>query len=67
MNIFLLLVLVSAFGYLACNLGADKRPGHSSYRLKPVIAIVVVVVIGLLIWPVVGPALLPVFSSLGIK
>lgn len=53
----LLLGVLVAFGYVACNIGANNsKRGHESYGFAPAIWVLVVVVIGWLAWPFIGHA-----------
>lgn len=65
MNLFLLLIIVSVFAYFACNLGASKKPGHTSYGFTPVLWVVIVVIIGWIAWPVIGPFVSALLFHLG--
>ena len=64
MNLLVLLMGGAIFAYLACNLGADRRPGHASYGCTPVWLVVLVVLLGWLCWPLVGPLVTPLLTPL---
>lgn len=61
-----MLVVLFGFGYLACNLGANRnKPGHESYGFAPALWVLVIVVIGWLAWPLVGHTVSEILFALG--
>lgn len=55
MSLLIVLPILATFAYLACNLGADRRPGHEGYGCKPVAIALILAGICLLAWPLIGP------------
>lgn len=63
---FALVVLaLAAFGYIACNIGASQKRGHESYGIMPALWVALVVVLGYMAWPLVGPIVTTLFRLFG--
>ncbi len=64
MNLLLVLLGAALFAHLACNLGADRRPGHQSSGWQPVWYVLIVLLLGWLLWPLLGPLMTPLLGPL---
>lgn len=65
MNLIIVLLGLGLFGYVACNIGSSKKPGHQPYGIAPALWVIIVCLIGWLLWPAIGPLVTTLLHMFG--
>lgn len=63
MNLLIVIAGLMAFGYIATNIGASKKPGHEAMGMKPALYVGLAVLLGWIAWPVIGPIVMLIFHT----